>query len=209
MNNNDKVIKNKVGLLNLSEELGNISKACRIMGYSRDTFYRYKELVNQGGLDNLIDRTRRKPNLKNRIDEKSESAVKEMAIEYPAYGQVRVSNELRKEGIMVSASGVRSIWLRHNLSNFKSRLKALEKKVETDGIILIDAQNAGFEEIEAFCEEKKRKPKHGENNDIFERLYAVRLEIIQASAQRIPCNDFSEFQDMFNQVTDQLKTGVR
>ena len=145
MNNNEKIIRNKVGLLNLSEELGNISKACRIMGYSRDTFYRYKELVNEGGLDNLIDRTRRTPNHKNRVEPKIEEAVKKMAVDFPAYGQVRVSNEMRKSGVVISPSGVRSVWIRNGLSNFKSRLSALEKKVEEEGIILTDAQVSALE----------------------------------------------------------------
>ncbi len=50
------------------------------------------------------------------------------ALDNPAFGQVRVSNELRKQGIFISAGGVRSIWLRHNLANFKQRLNALEKQ---------------------------------------------------------------------------------
>jgi hypothetical protein len=49
------------------------------------------------------------------------------AVEQPAFGQVRVSNELRKRGVFVSASGVRSVWLRHDLESFKKRLNALEK----------------------------------------------------------------------------------
>ena len=127
------IIKHKVGLLNLAEELNNVSQACKIMGVSRDTFYRYKELVDEGGLENLIDRSRRKPNLKNRVDEQTEQAVINYAIEYPAHGQVRTSNELRKQGVFVSPSGVRSIWLRHDLENFKKRLKALEDKVAQQG----------------------------------------------------------------------------
>jgi molybdenum-dependent DNA-binding transcriptional regulator ModE len=66
------VIKHKIGLLNLAEELGNVSKACRIMGLSRDTFYRYQNAAEQGGVEVLIDRGRRKPNLKNRVDEQTE-----------------------------------------------------------------------------------------------------------------------------------------
>ena len=69
------VIKHKIGLLNLAEELGNVSKACRIMGLSRDTFYRYQNAVEQGGVEALIDQSRRKPNLKNRVDEQTETAV--------------------------------------------------------------------------------------------------------------------------------------
>jgi transposase InsO family protein len=112
---------------------------------SRDTFYRYQELVEDGGIDSLISQSRRTPNLKSRVDEATEQSVIESAIEYPAYGQHRTSNELRKKGVFVSGSGVRSVWLRHNLENFKKRLKALEEKVANDGIILSDAQVAALE----------------------------------------------------------------
>lgn len=57
------VIKHKVGLLNLAEELGNVSKACKIMGVSRDTFYRYQELAEEGGIDALVNQNRRVPNM--------------------------------------------------------------------------------------------------------------------------------------------------
>ena len=139
------VIKHKVGLLNLAEELNNVSKACKVMGVSRDTFYRYQELVEEGGLDNLINRSRRGPNTKNRVDPAIEQAVIDYAIEQPAHGQHRTSNELRKKGIFVSGSGVRSIWVRHDLENFKKRLKALEAKVQADGIVLSDAQISALE----------------------------------------------------------------
>jgi transposase len=116
---NNPIIKHKAGLLNLAEELGNISRACKVMGVSRDTFYRYQELVETGGIDSLIDKSRRKSNVKNRVDETTEQAVIASAIEQPAYGQHRTSNELRKVGVFVSGSGVRSIWVRNNLENFK------------------------------------------------------------------------------------------
>ena len=145
LHTNNPIIKHKTGLLNLAEELGNVSKACKVMGVSRDTFYRYQELVEDGGLDALIDKSRRAPNLKNRVDEATEQAVIKYAVDYPAYGQHRTSNELRKQGVFVSGSGVRSIWLRHDLENFKKRLKALENKVANEGIILTDAQVAALE----------------------------------------------------------------
>ena len=126
---NNPIIKHKVGLLNLDEELGNVSKACQVMDVSRDTFYRYQELVDEGGLEALISKSRRTPNLKNRVDPDTEKKVCEYAIEFPTHGQARTSNELRKRGIFVSGSGVRSVWLRNNLENFKKRLKALEDKV--------------------------------------------------------------------------------
>jgi transposase InsO family protein len=145
LNTTDKIIKHKVGLLNLAEELGNVSKACKVMGLSRDTFYRYKSAVDDGGIESLFDKSRRKPNLSNRVDENIEVAVTEYAIAFPAHGQHRASNELRKQGVFVSGSGVRSIWLRHNLGNFRQRLKALEAKVAEDGIILTEAQIIALE----------------------------------------------------------------
>ena len=142
---NEKIIKHKVGLLNLAEELGNVSRACKIMGMSRDTFYRYRDAVNEGGIDALIEKNRKKPNLRNRVDEQTEKAVVEYAVDYPAHGQVRASNELRKSGTFISPSGVRSVWLRHDLTCFKDRLKALEKKVAEEGIILTEAQVQALE----------------------------------------------------------------
>lgn len=145
LHSNERIIKHKVGLLNLAEELGNVAQACRVMGLSRDTFYRYKEAVDEGGVDALLEKTRRKPNLKNRVDEPTELAVTAYAVDWPAHGQVRASNELRKLGTFVSSSGVRSIWLRHGLASFKDRLRALEEKVAREGIILTEAQVAALE----------------------------------------------------------------
>lgn len=145
LHTNERIIKNKVGLLNLAEELGNISKACKVMGFSRETFYRYQRAVTEGGVEALVEKTRRKPNLENRVDEAIEKAVIEMAIEFPAYGQVRASNELRKRGLFISPSGVRSVWLRNDLENTKKRLKALEKKSAEEGLVLTESQIIALE----------------------------------------------------------------
>ena len=139
------VIKHKVGLLNLAAELGNVSRACKVMGFSRDTFYRYQSALANGGVDALIDANRKKPNLRNRVEEATETAVAAFAIEQPAFGQVRVSNELRKRGIFVSPSGVRSIWLRRDLESFKKRLTALERHVAQTGDVLTEAQVVALE----------------------------------------------------------------
>lgn len=140
-----RIIRNKIGLLNLAEELGNVSKACQMMGVSRDTFYRYQSARDEGGVEALLEKSRRKPNPKNRVEPQVEQAVLDFALEYPAHGQVRVSNELRKTGVFVSPSGVRSIWLRHKLQSRKLRLKALEAKVAKEGIVLTEAQVVALE----------------------------------------------------------------
>ena len=140
-----RIIRNKIGLLNLAEELGNVSKACQMMGVSRDTFYRYQSARDGGGVDALLDKSKRRPNPKNRVEPIIEQAVLKFALDYPAHGQVRVSNELRKQGTFVSPSGVRSIWLRHTLQSRKLRLRALEKKVADEGIVLTEAQVVALE----------------------------------------------------------------
>ena len=139
---NHKIVKKRIGLLNLAQELGDVSKACRIMGYSRDTFYRYKSAKEEGGIEALFDANRRKPNLKNRVDDMTEKAVTDFALEEPAFGQTRASNELRKKGVFVSPSGVRSIWLRHG---FSKRLKLLEEVSAKSGAVLTESQVQALE----------------------------------------------------------------
>lgn len=151
-----KLIKSKLGLLGLAEQLGNVSQACKLFGYSRDTFYRYKDLFENGGELALQEASRRKPNHKNRIEAAIEEQALKIALEYPAYGQVRASNELKKKGIFISPAGIRCVWLRNNLETFQKRLKSLEKQVASEGVILTEAQIVALEKA------KEEKVAHGE-----------------------------------------------
>jgi hypothetical protein len=156
-----KVIKNKLGLLELAKELGSVSRACKMFGYSRDSYYRFQKLFEEGGEEGLKEISRRKPNLKNRIALEIEKKVIEYAIENPAHGQLRASNELKKIGVLVSPQGVRYIWLRNNLQRMDQRLTALEEKVAKEGGILTERQ------LQALEKKKEKLEAIGEIETLF------------------------------------------
>ncbi|WP_269580685.1 IS481 family transposase [Roseibium sp. Sym1] len=141
MTTKDKIARRKLSLLDLAKDLDNVSKACRLMGYSRQQFYEIRRNFQTYGADGLVDRL---PGAKgphpNRVSEEIEAAVLDHALEHPCHGALRVEQELRLKGLQVSSGGVRGVWQRHGLLTKHERLLRLEKATAERKIDLSDEQ---------------------------------------------------------------------
>ena len=185
MTTQEKLIRRRQSLLELGEYLHNISQACKIHGVSRQHSYDIRKACEEDGLEGLRKKSRRKPCSKNRVAPEVEEAVLQMAYEYPAYGQARAANELRKKGILVSGGGIRSIWLRHGLETFKKRLNALEEKSAQEGIVYTEAQLVALEVA-------KR-----ERESVFISLGITRI-VVEFDPRNDLCHSFLEVLELLN-----------
>jgi transposase InsO family protein len=150
------LIKRKLNIVELGETLGNISDACRRLNVSRSHYYDIKNAIQEDGLEGLLEKSRRAPRLGNRVAPEVEARVLEYSLRYPTHGQVRVENELKREGVQVSTGGIRGIWLRHDLTTKAQRLKRLEESVAQSGAVLTESQ------VQALERAKEEKEAHGE-----------------------------------------------
>ncbi|MBV8461063.1 MAG: helix-turn-helix domain-containing protein [Candidatus Eremiobacteraeota bacterium] len=116
--------RSKLGLLALAKHLRNVTEACKKMGFSRASFYRFQEQYQSGDGASLEEESRHRPIPQNRVDPHIEAAIIELALVQPTWGQDGVAADLRTRGMRVSPGGVRSVWLRHNLETTEKRLQA-------------------------------------------------------------------------------------
>lgn len=156
MTQQEYIIRRKVNIVELGETLGNISDACRRLGVSRQHYYDIKQAIQEDGLQGLMEKSRRKPRIGNRVLPEIENAILDYCLENPTHGQVRVANELKKKGIQISDGGVRSVWLRHDLKLKADRLKRLERHSAEQGVVLTESQ------VQALEEAKEERQAHGE-----------------------------------------------
>ena len=133
--------KRKLSLLQLAEELGNVSKACQIMGYHRDSFYEIKRAFQTGGVAALVEQRRgpRGPH-PNRVSPEVEQIILDFCLAHPTKGSQFVANQLRLQGVEVSQSGVRGVWQRHDLLRRHQRLLRLEATARDTTFVLSDEQ---------------------------------------------------------------------
>ena len=140
MTANEKVAHRKLSMLQLAQELKSVSEVCRIMGYSRSQFYEIKRAFQTGGLEALLDKPPIPGSIANKVPPEIEARVLELSIEHPAWGQVRIADELALRETSLSAGTVRNIWIRNELETRYKRMLALEEKSAAKGFKLSEEQ---------------------------------------------------------------------
>ena len=133
--------KRKQSLLQLAEELGNVSNSCKIMGYHRDTFYEVRRDFQVGGVSALVEKRLgpRKPH-PNRVAPEIKQKILDYAMSFPTHAALRASNELRLVGTDVGPTGVRYVWQRHGCESRYKRLMRLKQHAQGDTVVLSEQQ---------------------------------------------------------------------
>jgi len=161
MTTKHKVARRKLSLLELASELNNVSKACQLMGYSRQQFYEIRRNYQTYGAQGLLDRL---PGPKgphpNRVSEEVEKAILDYSLHQPTHGPLRVAQQLVLQNIQVSAGGVRGVWGRHNLLSRHERLLRLEQTVREQNLALTDVQIRLLERFSPEFRERHIETRH-------------------------------------------------
>jgi transposase InsO family protein len=134
-----KAARRKLNLLELANDLGNVSEACKRIGYSREQFYEIRKNYLAFGSEGLLDKVRgpRNPH-PNRATEEQEKAILDYCLEYPVHGALKVSQQLILRGIHIGVGAIRGVWLRHNWLLKHQRLLRLEQHYKNNNIELTE-----------------------------------------------------------------------
>jgi len=156
-----KIARRKLSLLELAQEMGSVSKACRVMGYSRQQFYEIRRNYQTFGAEGLVDRIAgaRSPH-PNRVAPEIEQAILKHCLDHPTHGCTRVAQELALQGVNVSSGGVRGVWSRHNLLTKTERLLRLEQTVREQQIELSEDQVRLLERFSPEFRERHIETRH-------------------------------------------------
>lgn len=135
------VARRKLSLLELASDLDNVSRASKLLGYSRQQFSEIRRNFQTYGADRLIDRL---PGAHgphhNRVPAATEQAFLNHALAHSCHGVTRVEPKLRLKGIQLSSGGVRGVWMRSSrLTKHELRLR-LEKTTAERKIELTEEQ---------------------------------------------------------------------
>ncbi|WP_461210783.1 helix-turn-helix domain-containing protein, partial [Desulfocurvus sp. DL9XJH121] len=161
MTTRKKVARRKLSLLELATELGNVSRACQVMGYSRQQFYEIRRNFQTHGSQGLLDRLPgpRGPH-PNRVGDEAEAAIMAYSLEFPTHGAVRVAQQLVLRGVQVSSGGVRGVWSRHSLLTRHERLLRLEQSVRGRAVKLSDEQIRALERFSPEFRDRHIETRH-------------------------------------------------
>ena len=135
-----KIAQKRLTLLQVAESLRNVSEACRRQGVSRSQFYEYKRAFQEGGLKGLLDRPPIAKSFPSETPAEVREKVIKLSIEHPAWGPLRISDNLRLAGISVSPSTVRNLWIKEGLESRYKRILRLEEEKNGKGIELTEEQ---------------------------------------------------------------------
>lgn len=136
----EKIAQNRLTLLQLAEKLRSVSEACRQRGVSRSQFYEYKRAFQEEGFSGLMDRPPVPKTFPNETPAEIKEKILQLSIEHPAWGQLRISDQLRLEGIQVSPSTVRNLWIKEGLESRYKRILRLEEERAGSEIDLTEEQ---------------------------------------------------------------------
>ena len=148
--------RRKLSLLQLAQELGNVCKAFKVVGYSRQQFNEIRRDFQPYGADGLLDRIpgQRGPH-PNRVDEEVEKAILEHGLEHPSHGAQRVADELLVKGVQVSSGSVRGVWAREGLVAKNGRLLRLEETARERKVKLTEEQIRALERFDPEYRERQ------------------------------------------------------